>query len=199
MRAGRLLLCIVVGAGREGKRVDLVVLTGASGGGKTTLARAFERQYPDYAVHFFDSIGVPSWDEMKKFGDGHEPGGAWQRAMTLQWFKKLAAILETGRPVLFEGQMRPAFIGEALEASNLNACVVLVDCDDATRAQRLISDRRSPELANEQMMRWAEYLRSEAAAAGYEVLDTGKRPFDECVDHIYSFFTRPLNAGRFIP
>ena len=49
----------------------LVVLTGASGGGKTTLARAIKERYPDECdVLFFDSVGVPSPEEMKKWGDG---------------------------------------------------------------------------------------------------------------------------------
>jgi ABC-type multidrug transport system ATPase subunit len=50
---------------------SLVVLTGASGAGKTTLARAIKERYPDECdVLFFDSVGVPSPEEMKKRGDG---------------------------------------------------------------------------------------------------------------------------------
>ena len=92
---------------------SLVVLTGASGSGKTTLAHAIKDRYPGkVVVLFFDSIGVPSIEEMKRWGHGYQPGGAWQRAMTLEWFDKLAGILNTGRSVLFEGQMRLAFIRE---------------------------------------------------------------------------------------
>jgi predicted kinase len=168
---------------------SLVVLTGASGGGKTTLARAIKERYPDECdVLFFDSVGVPSPEEMKRWGDGHQPGVAWQRAMTLQWFDSLAAILRTGRSVLFEGQMRLAFIREALEASKITtARVVLVDCDKTNRAARLILNRRQSDLANEEMMRWADYLRAEALEADYEILDTANRPIGECVEHIHSY------------
>lgn len=168
---------------------SLVVLTGASGSGKTTLAREFQQRYPSKAdVLFFDSIGVPSVDEMKKWGQGFQPGGAWQRAMTLQWFDRLAEIIRTGRFLLFEGQMRLAFIREGLESSGISgARVILIDCDDSTRARRLSLDRRQPHLANEQMMAWADYLRAEFMESGYEILDTSKQSLDACVHQICSY------------
>jgi predicted kinase len=178
----------------DGSISPLVVLTGASGSGKTTLARAVSERYPDRcSVFFFDSIGVPSSEEMQQWGDGHQPGGAWQRAMTLQWFHRLAAVLETGRSVLFEGQMRPAFIREALGASGISvAHVILIDCDNHTREQRLILNRRQPGLADEHMIRWADYLRREAIDAGYEILDTSSRSFSDCVEHLHSRLTLPV-------
>ncbi len=92
---------------------SLVVLTGASGVGKTTIADVIEKRHPECAVFHFDTVGVPSAEIMATFGLGHEPGGAWQRAMTLQWFKRIGPVLKTGRAVLFEGQMRIAFVQEA--------------------------------------------------------------------------------------
>jgi len=119
---------------------SLVVLTGASGGGKTSIARAVDKLgLPNCEVHSFDSIGVPSVEQMhKECGPGHEPGGAWQRAMTFQWIRQIGAILDRRTSVLFEGQIRIAFIKEALVASQIrSARVVLVDCDDITRSERL--------------------------------------------------------------
>jgi chloramphenicol 3-O-phosphotransferase len=168
---------------------SLVLLTGASGSGKTTLARAVQQTYPGTCeVLFFDSVGVPSPESMKVWGDGHQPGGAWMRAMTLQWIARIVPILHSGRSVLFEGQMRIAFVHEALQAARLqNAHILLIDCDTATRSRRLIVDRRQPDLANRQTMNWADYLRTEAIAAQYEILDTAQRSFDECVAHIHSY------------
>ena len=80
-----------------------MVLTGASGSGKTTIALEVERGHPEYDVLRFDTIGVPSAKEMAFFGAGHQPGGAWQRAMTLQWFERIASLVGRGRTVLFEG------------------------------------------------------------------------------------------------
>jgi ATP-dependent Clp protease ATP-binding subunit ClpA len=58
-----------------------VVLTGASGSGKTAIAEAIRIGHPDLAeVLHFDSIGVPSLEVMVA---GWGSGEAWQRAMTL--------------------------------------------------------------------------------------------------------------------
>jgi energy-coupling factor transporter ATP-binding protein EcfA2 len=160
---------------------SLVILTGASGSGKTALARAIQQaSSAQCEVLFFDSIGVPSAEEMLTFGDGHQPGGAWQRATTIDWINRIAAILGAGTSVLFEGQMRIAFIHEALVLSGIEgAHIVLVDCDDAIRAARLQSDRSQPELANADMIAWSRYLRDEAERMGCEIFDTGTVPFEQ--------------------
>lgn len=167
---------------------SLVVLTGASGGGKTTIALAVETMHPEFTVFRFDTIGVPSPEIMATFGMGHQPGGAWQRAMTLQWFERIAPILQAGDSVLFEGQMRIAFIQEALATNNiLNARVILVECDDETRTARLTKDRQQPELANDSMMGWSRYLHQEAVKVGCEILDTGTMPLEESIQRIIGY------------
>lgn len=151
----------------------LVIMTGASGSGKTAIANAIEVEDPSITVFRFDAIGVPSADRMATFGTGHQPGGAWQRAMTLKWFETITPLHSVGKAVLFEGQMRIAFIQEALTAFAIeNARVLCVECDDFTRTHRLTHDRLQPELANEKMERWSRYLHQEAVDAGYEILDT---------------------------
>ena len=108
--------------------------------------------------------------------------------MTLQWIERLAEILALGRSVLFEGQMRLAFIREGLEVCRIaRSHTFLVDCDDATRADRLILNRGQPQFAGEPMMAWAGYLRREFSEVGYgTVLDTGKLSLDDCVQRIHS-------------
>jgi len=157
--------------------MSLVVLTGASGSGKTVIARSFAARYPDVAdTLFFDSIGVPSRDEMiRQFGSGEE----WQRSMTMEWMRDIGTRLAT-RSILFEGQMRLSFIHEAAQAANISDyLVVLVDCDDATRRHRLIHERGQPDLATADMANWARYLREEAQASNARVIDTtGLSPID---------------------
>ena len=153
--------------------MPLLIMTGASGSGKTAIAKAIEADRPSITVFHFDTIGAPSAEVMASFGTGHEPGGSWQRAMTLKWFERIATLVASGRAVLFEGQMRIAFIQEALNAFRIeNARVLCVECDDSTRIHRLTHHRVQPELANESMMAWARYLHQEAIDAGCKILDT---------------------------
>jgi hypothetical protein len=124
---------------------------------------------------------VPSLEEMTA---GWGSGEAWQRTMTLAWIARIANSNST-LPVLFEGQMRLAFIREGLEAAGVaEARVVLIDCDDETRTHRLLTGRKQPELANPTMMNWASFLRREAREGGHEVLDTSNLSLEAAVQHI---------------
>jgi hypothetical protein len=161
----------------------LVILTGASGSGKTAIVEAISKGHSDLAeVFHFDRIGVPSpEDRIAGWGSGE----GWQRAMTLNWLERISAKRGGRRPVLFEGQMRLAFVQEALLAAGIaDAHVILVDCDDATRIHRLTIGRQQPELANPEMMNWAAFLRREAKQGGYEVLDTTGLSLMDCVEHV---------------
>jgi dephospho-CoA kinase len=159
----------------------LVVLTGASGSGKTAIAEAIEGGgFAD--VFRFDRIGVPSLEAMVA---GWGSGEAWQRAMTLDWLGRIADSRDSNRPALFEGQMRIAFVRAGLLSAGIaDARVVLVDCDDETRMHRLLTYRNQPELANPTTMNWAAFLRREAREAGYEVLDTTRISLQKSVDHV---------------
>jgi RNase adaptor protein for sRNA GlmZ degradation len=169
---------------------SLVVLTGASGAGKTAIAIEVERlNQPDLLVFRFDTIGIPSLEEMASYGTGDQPGGAWQRAMTLAWFERIKPVLEAGTNVLFEGQMRIAFIREALAASRIeSARIVLVDCNDEVRIARLTHHRLQPELAHANMMNWARYLLEEADQEGCEILDTSSLSLKESVAKVFGRF-----------
>jgi dephospho-CoA kinase len=160
----------------------LLILTGASGSGKTAIAEKIEREHSSVTVFRFDSIGMPSPEErIVRWGSA----GGWQRAMTLEWLARIAVLLKQDRPVLFEGQMRFEFIQEGLLSAGIrDARIVLVHCDHAMRMYRLREERRQPELANARMLIWAEFLKREAEAAGFEVLDTSKISIEESVDYV---------------
>ena len=124
----------------------LVIMTGASGSGKTAIAEAIAVNEPSIIVFRFDSIGVPSSEVMATFGEGDQPGGAWQRAMTFKWMERIAPTIVADKAVLFEGQMRISFIHDALSASGIeNARILCVECDDATHSKRLTHDRLQPD------------------------------------------------------
>jgi chloramphenicol 3-O-phosphotransferase len=166
----------------------LVVLTGASGSGKTTIAKAIEQRHPGLAtVLFFDSIGIPSPEHMiAEYGSDE----AWQRAATLRWMERIAAMPEQSR-ILLEGQACISFLREGIALADITDFrIILVDCDEATRARRLLLDRRQPDLANPTMLNWAKHLRAEAERAGCEILDTSTTTLGACVERICSFFGR---------
>jgi AAA domain len=167
----------------------LVVLTGASGAGKTTLAAGIQNlNCAKCNVLFFDSIGVPSTAALDAFGTEHQPGGAWQRQATMQWMNRIAGMLRAGESVLFEGQMRISFVREAIAAFNIaNAHIILVDCADNNRISRL-TDRGQPPLATRDMMNWSRYLREEALQSRCEILDTGALTLGECLERLRSYF-----------
>jgi dephospho-CoA kinase len=177
----------------------LVIMTGASGSGKTAIAKTIEESHPSITVFRFDSIGVPSAEIVATFGSDHQPGGAWQRAMTFKWLERIAPMLGEGRTVLFEGQMRIAFIREALTACKIeNARILCVECNDSTRTRRLTHDRAQPELANENMMCWSRYLHQEALEAGCEILDTSNLSLSDSVAYLLSILShrRPIERGQ---
>ncbi len=159
-----------------------VILIGASGSGKTTIARAIAARGGAQAkVFHFDSIGVPPVEEMiRECGSGE----AWQRAKTIDWMARLAAEAKSAPRLLFEGQTRFSFLADGAAAGGLAYDPVLVDCDDDARSRRLQIERKQPELASDDMMNWARYLRREANAHGYPVLDTSALALADSVEWV---------------
>jgi RNase adaptor protein for sRNA GlmZ degradation len=173
----------------EAGLMGFVILTGASGSGKTAISEAIaSRNTESVEVYHFDQVGVPSPEEMiANYGSTE----AWQLAKTYEWMAKIAATRETERHVLFEGQMRCSFALEAAAAAGITEFIlILVDCDDTTRIRRLTSERRQPDLANPTMMSWARYLRNEAHQLHCTILDTTLLSLEECVKQIWTHFWR---------
>lgn len=154
-----------------------VILTGASGVGKTSIAQLIHDHHPHIAVYQGDRIGLPSPDIIASYGPAIGPGGPTQRAFALHWIAHIASTLASGRPVLLETQCRIAFLREALDRNGIaHARILLVECDDATRDHRLRHHRHQPELANDSMRSWSRFLHQEALDDHLEVLDTTHTP-----------------------
>lgn len=149
----------------------LIAITGASGAGKTTLVRSLEaRHQPGVKCYYFDSVGVPSPEEMARdYGSGE----AWQAAMTDQWVRRLAENPDDARVMVLDGQVRPSVLYEAFERYEVQRSeVILIDCGRAVRETRLTNDRNQAELASQQMAEWAAYLRGQADALHLRIFDT---------------------------
>jgi RNase adaptor protein for sRNA GlmZ degradation len=169
--------------------MGFVILTGASGSGKTAICDAIASRYTESVdVYHFDQVGVPSLGEMiANYGSTE----AWQLAKTHEWMVKIAANRRTERHVLFEGQMRCSFALEAAAAAGITELIlILIDCDDDTRIRRLRLERRQPDLANSAMMTWARYLRNEAYQLHCTILDTTFLSLEECVKQIWTQLSR---------
>jgi len=163
--------------------MPLVILTGASGAGKTTIAEAIERLHgQEIDVFYQDRIGVPPVEEMvDQFGSVE----GWQREAVFEWMAPLSPLLTKGRSVLFEDQARFSFLAEAAERAGIGShSFILIDCDDETRARRLSIDRGQPDLSNPDMMNWAAFLRHEAQTYGCEILDTSNLTVEQGVERV---------------
>ena len=157
----------------------ILVVTGASGAGKTASVRGLQaRCLPGVQCFHFDSIGVPSQEVMEReFGGGE----GWQAAATADWIDRL--IQEPGEVVVLDGQTRPSFVQATLRRAGARlAQIVLMECTPEERRRRLTGPRAQPELASARMDLWAVYLRGQADALGLPVLDTTGRDVSAIVD-----------------
>lgn len=170
---------------------SLLVITGASGSGKTAIVQALARNpRPGVTYHHFDSVGVPSPAEItSRFGSPED----WQTAWTHKWVSRLHEDPAAGRLAVLEGQMRPGVVADAFRASRVRGGrILLLDCRPEVRTQRLGQLREQPELANTQMMTWAAYLRGQADALHVPTLDTSDLTLDQAADQVRSHVARIL-------
>jgi len=148
----------------------ILVVTGASGAGKTATVRALDaRAVSGVRCFYFDSIGVPTAEVMERdYGSGEQ----WQAAATAAWLARLGALPRDIRLAVLDAQTRPSFVFDAAaRAAPRTVSVVLLDCSSNLRAARLHGPRQQPQLANAQMDHWAAYLRGQADALGLTVID----------------------------
>jgi len=140
---------------------SILVVTRASGSGKTATVRALEaRALSGVRCYYFDSVGVPS---AESWGSGGPEG--WQAVTTTEWIRRLAADPDGAEVYVLDGQTRPSFVRSAVEVIHgAHVRVVLLECAPAVRHARLVGPRGQPELSNPQMDSWAAYLRGQADA-----------------------------------
>lgn len=159
----------------------ILVVTGASGSGKTATVCALEaRALPGVRCYYFDAIGVPPTAVMERqFGS---PDG-WQATTTREWIARLAADPDGADLYVLDGQTRPSFVRDAVERAGVAMVrIVLLDCAASVRHERLMGPRGQPELANSRMDCWAAYLRGQADALRLPVIDTTDLDLDAAVD-----------------
>lgn len=164
------------------KMNNIFFIIGASGSGKTTTLNAIERmKLPGLTTLYFDSIGVPSLQEMTEYYGGPEE---WQKSKTTEWITRIRDQFLFSTNILFDGQTRPKFIEETCVSENITSYkVILLDCSDEERRRRLFI-RGQKELADENMMNWAKYLRKECEQRRYRIIDNTKLNEKETVSQL---------------
>src|SRR3569623_61845 len=118
----------------------LVAITGASGAGKTAVLQRLRELVPALPALSFDSLGVPSDDEMIL---GWDDGRAWQKAMTCHWVQTAKQVYRTRPLVLLEGSFDPQYAVAACHATRMPLRVVVLDVAAATRRSRLCDRARA--------------------------------------------------------
>ena len=161
----------------------VLVVVGASGAGKSALTRGLAALgLPGVTCHHFDTLGVPTPEEIAaRFGGGE----AWQAWALDQWMQRLAHNDDGSALAVLDAQVRPHAALVALRQYEIGrGRVVLVDCGYAERNARLRGPRGQPELATPDMDCFAAYMRGQADALGLPVIDTTRRAESECLDEL---------------
>jgi thymidylate kinase len=159
----------------------LLCITGASGAGKTAAIEALREKIEARVLPslFFDSLGVPSDDEMHA---AWESPRAWQKAMTYHWVYTARHIYRTHPLVVLEGSFDPQYAIAACAAHRVKSIVVLLHAEPAVRHARL-AKRGQPELATDDMTKWASYLHEQTSSLGGVVVDAAP-PLEQVLDAI---------------
>lgn len=157
-------------------------ITGASGVGKTTLVSQLEKKYgrrPNWLFLHFDSIGVPSEDEMRvKYGSGEN----WQRKTIKLWIQKMLTEYKDKTVIIMEGQVNLNFIKMSFEEHDFfDYTIVLVDCNKIVMRERLVNERKQSELATDEMNNWRDLLLEQAQSQGADIIDTNELNKDDSV------------------
>jgi energy-coupling factor transporter ATP-binding protein EcfA2 len=168
----------------------ILVLTGASGAGKTTLTLKLN----ELAIPGVKGINC---DRVKIEVD--ETAGSTDRQPNIlcYWISHLSQP-ETGVELaVLDTQIRPHLALEVLSQAAIDyAQIVLVDCDPVKRNERLHTDRGQPELANPQMDCWAAYLRGQADALKLSIINTSNGDLDESLVELELLVRNLLTRSR---
>ena len=168
------------------KHPAVLVLTGASGAGKTTLTLKLN----ELAIPGVQGINC---DRVKiETADASDP----QPGILRHWISQLSQETSIELAVL-DTQIRPHRAQEVLnEAGVVHTQIVLVDCDPIKRNERLCRERSQPELAHAQMDCWAAYLRGQADALNLSIIDTSEDSIDTSLKMLEAILRELLDRVR---
>ncbi len=151
----------------------ILVLTGASGAGKTTLIDKLN----DLAIPGVEGINC---DRVKiEVNEATSPPDR-QADVLRYWISYLQQPETEIELAVLDTQIRPHVAQEVLDQAAIPYTqIVLVDCELEKRHERLRGDRGQPELVNHQMDCWAAYLRGQADALKLSIIFTADDPIEK--------------------
>lgn len=162
----------------------IILITGASGSGKTATLKALETKLlkEQVSINHFDDNGIPPFEVMiKEYGSGEK----WQEAMLLKWINKLLKIKDK-KFIFLEGSFYPEFATFHLKENYLLICI---HAEREIREKRLILDRKQPELANQYMENYAQALKQKTIKLGGAVIDSSFKDANSTAEEIITIIT----------
>lgn len=177
----------------KGQQPFFVFITGASGAGKSFLTHALEKELDLTNVHiaYFDRIGVPTAEAMI---DIYGSGEKWQEATTYLWIQQLLALKHHKMVIILEGQYNPQFVLDACKKFNVLRYVLIgVHAERSIRERRLVVQRGQPELVNEDMNNWAEFLKRKTREVGGDIVDTSASDTQQNMIEIVSIIKNKIS------
>lgn len=168
----------------------ILVLTGASGAGKTTLTLKLN----ELALPGVKGINC---DRVKIEVDETAWSNDRQADILSYWISHLSQPETEIELAVLDTQIRPHRALEVLNRAAIEyAQIVLVDCDPVKRNERLHMDRGQPELANPRMDCWAAYLRGQADALKLSIIDTSDDSMDKSLVELELLVGNLLTRSR---
>lgn len=162
----------------------ILFLSGASGVGKTTLAEQIHKRNLQSGLVWLhpDGFGVPSVARMIQEAGSLERYQEWS---TYRWVEHSLVNYLDKRIVVIDSQSNLQFIHGAFKRYQVQrGKVLLIQCNQEQREQRLCQERQQPELATREMQKWADFLYQQALNLGIPILDTSITPLPESIAYI---------------
>jgi adenylate kinase family enzyme len=162
----------------------ILFLSGASGVGKTTLAKQVYEGCSQGSLGWLhpDGFGVPSVARMIQEAGSLEK---YQERSTYRWVEYSLVNYPAQSVVAIDSQSNLEFICDAFKHYQVQrGQIVLVHCNQEQREQRLTQERQQPELASREMQKWANFLYHQALRLGIPILNTSTTSLQSSIAYL---------------